>query len=276
MIDHKLSPRLTERWRNAVGLVIGLLLSAVLLFVADWEADRQERERMDTFRGDIVDIARISEAIIADRLREYDNILLVLRDSYSGDLKRFSEKVLLLRSGPLADREILVVLVDREGNLTYTDTPNVKPGLYRGDQPYFKYFAEGGKDTFYVSEPVFGRVTGRYSIPLVRPIYNKQGGFLGVVALSVRQDSLASFGPRLQLSGETTVNVITHDGAVASRSRDLAKLQGTKIKQELLAPMLKADEGVFSSHAFTDGIEQVIAYRHIQGTPLIVYVEDSP
>jgi PAS domain S-box-containing protein len=278
MIGQKWSQRLSERWRNALWLTTGLLLAGALLFAANWEADRQERVRIDSFRGRAADLARISESIIAGQLRKFDDSLLILRDSYIADPNRFAENIQLLRSGPLADRELLVVLVDRDGYLSYPDTPNVKPGLYRGDQPYFRYFAEGGKDIFYISAPVFGRVTNLYSVPLVRPIYDKQGYFLGVVAFFVKQDSITNFGSRLQLSWDPTITVVNHGGAVVSRSRDLAKVQGTNLPPELLAPMLEGPEGVFSSRATPDSVERIIAYRHIHNeeTPLIIYVEASP
>jgi PAS domain S-box-containing protein len=266
---------LSERWRNALWLLAGLLIAVLLLLAANLEADRQERVRLDDFRGDVSDMVKISESIITDRLRDYDNSLLVLRDSYASEPHRFVNNIRLLRSGPLADRDVLVVLNDREGYVTYTDAPNAKPGLFMGKAAYFRYFADGGKDSLHIAAPLFGRVTQRYTIPLVRPVYNKQGSFSGVVALSVKQDSIANFGPRLQLSGNTTVTVVYNDGAIVSRSRDFSKVQGTKISPELLAPLLKGENGVFSGRSSIDAVERVVAYRHIPSTPLIVYVEAS-
>jgi hypothetical protein len=46
-----------------------LLLSGVLLLVADWESDRQERVQMDAFRTRIAYLAKISESIINEQLR---------------------------------------------------------------------------------------------------------------------------------------------------------------------------------------------------------------
>jgi PAS domain S-box-containing protein len=254
---------------------MGLLLAGALLFAADWEADRQKQAGMDSFRDRLADLALISETIISEQVHEFDNSLLVLRDAYVADPKRFAENIRLMRSGPLADLDILVVLVDRDGYLAYTDTPNVKPHIYLGDRKYFRFFADGGKDSLYIGEPTFGRVTNRYILPLARPMYDGQGRFLGVVALSVKQDSIASFGPRLQLSRDTTVTVVNHGGAVVSRSRDFLKVLGTKIPSDLLTALLDGPEGIFLSRPTADGPERFIAHRHIhsQETPLIVYVE---
>ena len=262
-------------WRNALVLAIGLMIAGGLILAAKWKADQYEHLRIDSFQEELADLATISETIIANRLRQYDDILLVLREEFVAYPNRFPQSVQFLRSGPLADPKLLVVLIDREGYLTYTDTPNMPARLDLGYRAYFRFFADGGKDSFYIDEPTFGRVTRRYSLPLVRPIYDKQGGFLGVVAISVTQESLAHFGHRLQLSSDTTVTVVNRGGAFVTRSRDLAKVQLKKISPELLAPMLKSNEGVFSGRFALDGIESTFAYKHITDLPLIIYVTSS-
>jgi hypothetical protein len=78
---------------------------------------------------------------------------------YATDPKRFIESIRLLRNGLLVDREILVVRIDRNGYLAYTDSTIAKPGLYLSDRTYFRHFVDGSKDRFYVEEPVWGRIT---------------------------------------------------------------------------------------------------------------------
>jgi len=102
--------RLSERRRNALWLIAGLLLSVALLFAANWEANRQEQMRMDAFRSRVADLAKISESIIIEQLRQFDDTLLVLRRVYAADPNRFIKSIGLLRNGSLADREILVMI----------------------------------------------------------------------------------------------------------------------------------------------------------------------
>jgi PAS domain S-box-containing protein len=259
-------------------LVTGLVLAGMLLFAVSLEANRQERVRLAAFHSDLADLARIYEAVIGGKLQEYDDTLLVLREAYSKDPNNLGEYVRLLRSGPLADREILVVQADRHGNLEYTDTPGVKPGMYLGDRQWFRFFADGGRDLMYIDQPTFGRVTKRYTLPLSRAMYNKEGEFLGVIAISVKQQSLVDFGPRLQLSGDTAVTIVNKGGALVSRSRDLARLHGTRIPPGVMAQMLPQPEGIFTDYSSPDGKARIIAYRHVsdEATPLILYVEGSP
>ena len=272
--------RLRRRWDNAVGLMVGVLFTVFLLGVADWEADLQKQVRMDSFRDRISDLARIAELDINNRIKQFDDTLLVLREAYVADPTRMLENIRLVRSGPLADPELMVIIVDREGYLAFTDTPDVKPRLYLGDRSYFRFFADGGKDSLYIDEPSFGRVTQRHTLPMARPIYDRQGGFSGVIALSAKQQSLLNIDPGIQLTGDTTITLVNQSGAIVSRSRDLALVQGTKIAPQLLNPMLEGLKGVFSSTATHEtGVEHthIIAYRQIfnQETPLIVYAESS-
>ncbi|MCX7148269.1 MAG: ATP-binding protein, partial [Rhodocyclales bacterium] len=267
---------MTERWRDAWFFFMWLLLSAAMFLLANWEAGRQERVRLEAFRSELSNLAQISEAIMASRLTAYDRTLLDLRRLYTDDPAHFHEHVQRLRSGSLSDRDLLVVVLDREGYLTYTDAPNVKPRLDLRTGLYFRHFADGARDGFHIAEPLFGRVTQRYTVPLARPIYDKQGNFNGVIAISVRQDSLADFGPNLHLSGDATVTVVTRGGFVVTRAQDLSTVQGKRIPPQLLAQLVDNDNGVFSSNATPDGIQRTIACRHIDGTPLISYVAVSP
>ncbi|TRZ90721.1 MAG: PAS domain S-box protein, partial [Rhodocyclaceae bacterium] len=267
---------MTERWRDAWFFFMWLMLSAAIFSLANWEAGRQERVRLEAFRGELSNLAQVSEAIMASRLAAYDNTLLDLRRLYTDDPAHFHQHVQRLRSGSLSDRDLLVVVLDREGYLTYTDAPNVKPRLDLSSGLYFRHFADGAEDGFHIAEPLLGRVTRRYTVPLARPIYDKQGNFDGVVALSVRQDSLADFGPNLLLSGEATVTVVTRGGFVVTRSQDPSAAQGKKVSPQLLAQLVDNDNAVFSSNATPDGIQRAIACRHIDGTPLISYVAVSP
>ena len=269
------TPRLRERWQHALLIGIGLLVAAVLPFAALWEADRQEQAQIESFKRDTADLALLSESIIAGRLRQVDEVLLVLREALLVNPAGFEQTIKLLRKGPLADETLFVVQANRDGYLSFTDTPNVKPGLYLGDRSYFRYFAEGGKDRLYAAEPSFGRVTRRYTLPLVRPVYDRQGAFAGIVAISINLSSLGNFGARLKLSADTTVSVVNDSGAVVTRSRDLDKVLGQKLPPERMAQLLAADEGVFSGTSTFDKDQRVFAYRRVEGQSLIVVAASS-
>ena len=94
---------MNRRWRYALVLAMGFMIEGGLMLGAKWEADRQEQLNMDSFRVERADLARLSEAILANRFRQYDDILLVLREEFVADPKSFPQSVQFLRSGPLAD-----------------------------------------------------------------------------------------------------------------------------------------------------------------------------
>ena len=266
----------SDRQVTAFWLSLWLLLSSALLLAANWQADSKQRERISAFETQTLDLSETAEQILISRLQRYDETLLVLRDTFIADRKSFPESVKRLRSGPLADSELLIVLVDRNGYLSYTDAPNVPARLYLGDRAYFRFFAGGGKDKFYVDEPSFGRTTRRYTVPLVRPIFDADGIFLGVVAISIKQESLSNFGHALARSADSMITVVNQSGSIVTRSRDLASVQGTKLAPALLTPMLTGPDGIFSDHAPKDDIVRIIAWQHPKDLPLIIFAEAYP
>ncbi len=263
-----------RRHRWLVGAI--LLMVAALFWAAHLEATRLASARMDVFRSDVQDKATLAQTIVKSRLKAYDAALLELRNIYANEPAQFEKRLQAMRQGTLADGEALIVVVDRDGQLAFTDSQNPNPQLDQRKRAAFRYFADGGMDRLYIDEPVFGSVTRRHALPLARPIYDRQGRFQGVLALSVKQDSLASFDSSLQFSSVTTVSVVTETGAVVSRSSDFDKVQGTRITSQRLAKLLQGDAGVFSDQSSVGSGERIIAFRHLEGIPLIVYASDSP
>ena len=261
-----------DRWFTAAWMGLWLLLSGALLLAAHWEANRQLQARMAFFEKHNFDLSEIAEQVTVSRINRYDEVLRLLRKSYVADRPRFSESVQLLRHGPLADPDLHVVLIDQQGYLAWTDTPNAPARLYLGDRAYFRFFADGGKDRLYIDEPSFGRATRRYSLPLARPVFDATGSFLGVIALSVKQESLSNFGHTLARSSDTTVTVVSHAGAIVTRSRDLAIAQGTSLSPEQLAPMQRGTDGMFTTGAPL----RSVAYQRPADMPLIIFAESDP
>ena len=255
--------------------VLWFVTTGALLWGANWVSTQRERDYVEDFRNELVDKAKLAETVVASRLRDYDATLLVLRASYVAEPTQFHSHVKMLRAGPLADPNVLVVVVDRDGFLAYTDTPNVKsrPGLR--DLPYFRAFAEGRVDHLYVGEPGWGRVTQRYMLPLARPMYDARGAFFGVIALSILQESLGTFGESLRVPGHTDIGLITASGAWIARSRDTAGVRGAIAHPEMLAKF-NGRGRTFIDRSMVDGSESYFAFRRLKGLPLIAYASASP
>src|SRR5674476_764516 len=233
MFPAAIDPRRHPWFFTLVLVVVGALFGA-----ATWEATLQEREHMKDFRGDVDDKAELAATNIKSRLSAYDATLLALREIYVTDPAQFEKHIQCLRQGPLADHNLQVVVVDRDGVLVYTDSPGATPRLDLRDTAFFRFFADDTRDRFYADGPYFG--------------------------------------PKLQLSGDTTVSVVTERGAVVTRSSDLAKVQGTTIPAQRLAKLLQGSTGIFSDRSTVGSGERIVAFRHLEGLPLIVYVSDSP
>src|ERR1035437_1617702 len=110
MLPAAINPRRHPWFFTMVLVVVG-----ALFWAADWEATRQEHERTQVFRSDVDDKAELADTIIKGRLGAYDATLLALREIYVADPAQFAQRLQWLRQGSLADRDLLVVVTDREG-----------------------------------------------------------------------------------------------------------------------------------------------------------------
>jgi two-component system sensor histidine kinase BarA len=83
-----------------------------------------------------------------------------------------------------------VSIIDASGYLLASSLSPVVERLYLGDREHFKVHRNTRTDAVYISRTVVGRVSGVESIQVSRPILAPDGGFVGVVVVSL---SIAQF-----------------------------------------------------------------------------------
>ena len=83
-------------------------------------------------------------------------------------------------------------------------------------------------DRLFISPPVKGKVSGKWSIQFTRPIL-RQGQFAGVLVVSVSPDSFATFNEKLGLGDSAVTGMVADSGAMLARQPDNALAMGKKL-----------------------------------------------
>ncbi|HLA35650.1 MAG TPA: PAS domain S-box protein [Rhodocyclaceae bacterium] len=270
-----------ERWLHVLLLALGFFLAVAVLFAAKWEAERQKVIRMESFRGEVAELARAAEAAMVGRLRQFDDILLFLRASYLDEPARFSHGVQLFRHGLLADEKIRLVLIDRSGRSIYSDSAASAERVDRRDAEYFRHFSAIGGDRLHIDAIDSAQTVASQGIALARPIVDKRGEFAGVLALSLPQDALTDFGARSDLAHHDVVVTVTNlrgDVLVTSRNQAVAAVgaSGRRLADSLLNATQAGREGVLTSDATLEGGARIVAYRKLDELPLMVLATALP
>lgn len=141
------------------------------------------------------------------------------------------------------------------------------------DREHFTVHLESDSRKLYVSKPVLGRTSGKWSIQLSRRINKPDGTFGGVAVVSVDPHYFADFYRHMNLGSKAVISLIGFDGVVRIRQSDDTLEMGNKLKNDDIPQNLESSvAGNFSNTSKIDGVRRIYAYRGLQDFPLYVIV----
>jgi len=109
------------------------------------------------------------------------------------------------------------VVIDADGAVRCSALP-APAGSSALEWPWFPSIVEDSR--FLVSEPVFGDFTGTWILPIVVPMLDPDGSFVGAVTGTVSLRELSRLFGGLVLPGDHLITVATADRIVIARSHD--------------------------------------------------------
>jgi len=254
------------------GLV--LLWTAVLHFLS---AEREQS--LQSARQNTTNLSRVFEEHIVRSLKAVDQTLLYIRDSYKTDPTGFDLTEWTRRTQALTDLSFQIALIGKDG---YVITTNLLSGAARinlSDREHFRVHRDDPEDRLFVSKPVLGRVSNRWSIQLTRKLIAQDGSFNGAIVISLDPQYLSRFYESIDLGERGAVTLVGLDGII--RARGTAQQPGadadaaigrSALGGRLLTEYSHVSSGTFTAASDTDDIRRITSYRAVRGYPLIVSV----
>lgn len=168
----------------------------------------------------------------------------------------------------------IVSVVDEQGNIVSSsqDTGAVN----YSDRSFFKALQDSERDDLFVSEPVLGRVSGQWRIPMALRIVRADGRFGGVVVMSVDPANFTAFYRQADLGEKGMLELTGLDGVVRGRKAGGGVSFGADARglswfqQRATAP--EGDLVAVDASGAVDGVTRVLSYRSMAGYPLMVTV----
>ncbi|WP_242560370.1 MULTISPECIES: EAL domain-containing protein [Pandoraea] len=262
------------RWATSYRSIVAILIFGLLILVLLWTAVlwRISIEHKAILRDTAASASTVSTALEQQTLRairQVDQITRFVKYEYERRRSDFNLKQ-TLSDGIVAERYmVLVSVADAKGNIVTATMPGTA-GVNIADREHFRVHLDDESDGLFISHPVFGRVSRKWVLQFSRRLNNPDGTFAGVVVVSQEPSYFTSdFYTNAVLGQYGQIAVIADDGALLARSTGASvAITGTGE----LPPFTAEQRSSGVQRDPIDGVERIVAYRHLRDYPLAVQV----
>lgn len=260
-------------------VVAGIILSGLLGLAAMWlTIVRQgEHERRLAEQSVVAVAGSLARAVEVHNLRTFrmiDQALLHIRRDYERDPASLADSIAEVQS-TVSDLVLQVAIADETGIVVASDLGPITARFDVSDREHFRVH-EGGGDRLFISKPILGRVSQKWSIQFVRPLRKAGGGFGGIIVLSVDPSFFSTFYKSMDLGEGSLITMIGTDGvlrALAASPPMEKDALGLALPPDW--PFLQPDSpvaGSFPTVGVVDGEDRLLAWRRMSGYPIVVAV----
>src|SRR5882757_1499916 len=267
------TPPVATLWDPGIYVTILLgVFSVAVAWLGAWYISTEELERTEAAAyQDTANLARAFEEHIIRLIQAHDQILIFARTSYSKNPQSFDLAQWAREQQFATDVTLQIATADKRGMLTGSNLGMPSTPTDLSDREHFRVHAGSDRDELFISQPVLGRVSGKWSIQLSRRLNAPDGSFDGVVILSIDPYYLASFYESIDINTEGNVILVGLDGIVRARvSREGRTVGRTMMGSTLFKRLAESPSGSYRGAGRTDGVVRLSSYRRVKGYPLVV------
>lgn len=263
---------LAARDAGSAVAAFGVLVLLVLWVGIAWDLGRDRDRVVLQAEADTANLARAFEEHIQRTVAGLDQTLLYLKAEFEQDPAHFTLRDPVARAAVLRDVALQLAIIDAQGNLADSNVPDFAR-VNLSDREHFRVHRDAADVGLFVSKPVLGRASGKWSIQLTRRLDYPDGSFAGVLVLSMDPQYLADFYGSIDVGTKGAILLIGRDGVVRAASDG-------SIGRELATPGMAA--ALFTRHAGTqhvagpvDDHRRIASFRTLGHLPLAIWVGRS-
>lgn len=252
-------------WLAAFFLLLLTWLHVYVLVKEGWQTKVAVVER------DLANLARVSEEHAWRTFRNADQVVRFVQDRYD-ELGSQLDLIGMTKRG-LIDVSTFnqVGIIQADGMLQMSNRPVPTP-IDLSDREHYRVHVTSDTGQLFVSKPVLGRATQRWSIQLTRRLNRTDGSFNGVVVVSVDATYFTRFFSDLNLGDNGMAALYGLDGVARARQVGDKEDFGADGSSSPVFKMLAEGklDGGYSNVSVVDGVERLYHYRKVRDYPLLV------
>ncbi len=247
-----------------LALIVSFWMAALTLVYQDRAALHFQVER------DAGNLALVFEQYVSHAAADIDRDLLLLR-WVRGTAPASVEWQDILAQDFVSNRETAQTSVIDASGYMIASSALLRPPtpVWLGDREHFVAQRDSPDDRLFISKPVLGRVSGKWSVQFSRKFTDAVGRFAGVLVISLDAPRLAHKYGDLNLGDDGGVALVGDDGVTRAGSGVFAELLG----KPFVPPLDDAKPNRRSARAKPENLSGLVTVeRKVEGAPLKVVV----
>ncbi len=200
-----------------------------------------------------------------------DNFLLLIKAEYEQPLPRIAVRRLVAPAFANKSSITFIGVTNERGDVVESLAEFAPTNIV--DREFFQTHRQSDLGRLLISEPVLGRVSGRWAITLTRRVNKPDGRFGGIVAISIEPQYLTELFATTTLGPLDVMSLVLTNGITLARRRGDAISFGEDISQsQMIAQQKIRPSGNFVGPGGLDGQTRIFSYRTMRDYPVIVTV----
>ena len=232
-----------------------------------------KRQLYEAYRQNSANLVRAFEQDVVHALHEVDWTLRLLRTYYARHDIAFDFAGLIRELSNADGLSFQYVVIGPDGLMVMSSAASAGAVLDLRDREHFYIHRDAKEDTLFVSKPILGKVTGKWSIQLTRRITDPDGSFGGVIVASVDPGYFSRLYDSIDVGRNGVITLVGLDGVIRSVKGGAAQ-SGTQsiAASAFFAAIAAGAGGSYRELNPLDGVAHVGSYLRVAGFPLIVSV----
>jgi len=270
LLKPQVSLRPVRRGVEALPLLFALLLVALLWGALDTILAHEEEGEIEHGYRQLEYLRRTYQEHSHNTLASADQLLRLLKAEFEErpEAREFTEFRRALENSSIFAQ---LGIIGADGTLLWSNVPFKRVNL--SDREHFRVHVAQDSGNVFVSKPVLGRASGKWSIQLTRRLNRRDGSFAGVAVASVDPQYLARFYQEVGLPLGSALGLVGRDGVLRLRITDKEQTLGTPLPPNSpLFRALKVDpvQGRFRDSSPFDKVHRIYSYGSMPDFSLYV------
>ena len=168
-------------------------------------------------------------------IKRLNSFILDAREEWQGDWMKFAEHV-QHQQNMIDDLVFQVAVIDSQGMMQFSNLSKPQTVVDLSEREHFRVHADAPhQDRLFISKPLRGKVSGKWSVQLTRPIF-RNGQFEGVLVLSIAPEFFSKFSEQIFSDHRNQLKIVRNSGEIMAINPADESMYNQRVQAAYLDP----------------------------------------